>query len=163
MGVKASAPRVARKKTKRFLTRQGGVIRTDMVVPGMKYAVFVRSRMRMRPSGASTRRRPRRCRALSIVLDGKQLLADGDRQFICGWMIHSKDAHDRMGAWAAACPRDRALCRRRGGDRRRRQCCAARDAAEAVVVDYETLPGVTDTLQALGEGEPQIHPERRAI
>src|SRR5690606_17451121 len=33
------------------------------------------------------------------------------------------------------------------------------DAAEAVVVDYEELPAVTDAATALRGGQPQIHPE----
>jgi carbon-monoxide dehydrogenase large subunit len=34
----------------------------------------------------------------------------------------------------------------------------ARDAAEAVVVDYETLPVVTEAVDALKDGAPQLHP-----
>jgi carbon-monoxide dehydrogenase large subunit len=35
----------------------------------------------------------------------------------------------------------------------------ARDAAELVAVDYAELPAVTDTVGALAEGAPQLHPE----
>ena len=35
----------------------------------------------------------------------------------------------------------------------------ARDAAEAVEVDYEELPAVTDAVEALKDGAPQLHPE----
>jgi CO/xanthine dehydrogenase Mo-binding subunit len=37
----------------------------------------------------------------------------------------------------------------------------ARDAAEAVVVDYETLPAVTSAIEALKDGAPQLHPEAK--
>jgi aerobic carbon-monoxide dehydrogenase large subunit len=37
----------------------------------------------------------------------------------------------------------------------------ARDAAEAVAVDYEELPAVTDAVSALEGGAPQIHPEAK--
>src|SRR5947209_2510777 len=35
---------------------------------------------------------------------------------------------------------------------------AARDGAEAVAVQYEVLPAVTDVLVALGDGAPQLWP-----
>ena len=36
---------------------------------------------------------------------------------------------------------------------------AARDAAEAILVDYDPLPAVTDPHAALGPGAPQLHPQ----
>src|SRR5215467_9331453 len=36
---------------------------------------------------------------------------------------------------------------------------AARDAAEAVVVEYQVLPAVTDVLEALADGAPTIWPD----
>lgn len=159
MGVEGIGARVARKEDKRFLTGKGRYT-DDMVVPGMKYAVFVRS-----PHAHATIRSIDATSAKSMpgvidVLDGKQLLADGIGNLICGWMIHSKDGSPmRMGAWR---PLAHETVRYVGdavaivvAD----SVAQARDAAEAVVVDYETLPVVTETLQALGEGEPQIHPE----
>ncbi|YCI02632.1 xanthine dehydrogenase family protein molybdopterin-binding subunit [Ensifer sp. D2-11] len=159
MGVEGIGARVARKEDKRFLTGKGRYT-DDMVVSGMKYAVFVRS-----PHAHATIRSIDATSAKSMagvidVLDGKQLLADGIGNLICGWMIHSKDGSPmRMGAWR---PLAHETVRYVGdavaivvAD----SVAQARDAAEAVVVDYETLPVVTDTLQALGEGEPQIHPE----
>ena len=35
----------------------------------------------------------------------------------------------------------------------------ARDAAEAVVVNYEELPAVPDIRAAIKPGAPQLHPE----
>ncbi|MFX6949611.1 xanthine dehydrogenase family protein molybdopterin-binding subunit, partial [Acinetobacter baumannii] len=35
----------------------------------------------------------------------------------------------------------------------------ARDAAEAVQVDYEELPAVTNLTAAIAGGAPQLHPE----
>src|SRR4029077_7694713 len=35
----------------------------------------------------------------------------------------------------------------------------ARDAAEAIEVDYEPLPGVSDPEKALAPGAPPVHPE----
>ena len=39
---------------------------------------------------------------------------------------------------------------------------AARDAAEAVAVEYEVLPAVTDVLEALAEGAPTLWPDAPA-
>ncbi|RVJ00290.1 xanthine dehydrogenase family protein molybdopterin-binding subunit, partial [Sinorhizobium meliloti] len=146
MGVEGIGARVARKEDKRFLTGKGRYT-DDMVVPGMKYAVFVRS-----PHAHATIRSIDATSAKSMpgvidVLDGKQLLADGIGNLICGWMIHSKDGSPmRMGAWR---PLAHETVRYVGdavaivvAD----SVAQARDAAEAVVVDYETLPVVTETL-----------------
>ena len=94
------------------------------------------------------------------VLNGKQMLDDGIGNLICGWMIHSKDGTPmKMGAWR---PLAHETVRYVGdavaivvAD----SVGEARDAAEAVVVDYEVLPAVTDAVTALKAGQPQLHPE----
>ncbi|MDI6837200.1 MAG: molybdopterin-dependent oxidoreductase, partial [Rhizobiaceae bacterium] len=159
MGVEGIGARVARKEDKRFLTGKGRYT-DDMVVPGMKYAYFVRSpyaHARVTGVDASA---AKAMPGVIDVLDGKQLLADGIGNLICGWMIHSKDGSPmKMGAWR---PLAHDTVRYVGdavavvvAD----SLAEARDAAEAVVVDYEELPIVTDAVSALGEGAPQIHPE----
>src|SRR5439155_1107558 len=40
---------------------------------------------------------------------------------------------------------------------------AAREAAEAVAVEYEVLPAVTDVMDALAKGAPTIWPEQVAV
>ncbi|WP_416797168.1 xanthine dehydrogenase family protein molybdopterin-binding subunit [Ciceribacter azotifigens] len=159
MGVEGIGARVARKEDKRFLTGKGRYT-DDMVVPGMKYAYFVRSpyaHARVTGVDASA---AKAMPGVIDVLDGKQLLADGIGNLICGWMIHSKDGSPmKMGAWR---PLAHDTVRYVGdavavviAD----SVAEARDAAEAVVVDYKELPVVTDAVSALGEGVPQIHPE----
>ncbi|RYC04561.1 xanthine dehydrogenase family protein molybdopterin-binding subunit [Ciceribacter ferrooxidans] len=159
MGVEGIGARVARKEDKRFLTGKGRYT-DDMIVPGMKYAYFVRSpyaHARVTGVDASA---AKAMPGVIDVLDGKQLLADGIGNLICGWMIHSKDGSPmKMGAWR---PLAHDAVRYVGdavavviAD----SVAEARDAAEAVVVDYEELPVVTDAVSALGEGAPQIHPE----
>jgi carbon-monoxide dehydrogenase large subunit len=159
MGMEGIGARVTRKEDKRFLTGKGRYT-DDMVVPGMKYAAFVRSphaHARITGIDASS--------ALAMpgviaVLEGKQLQADGIGNLICGWMIHSKDGTPmKMGAW-----RPLAVDTvRYVGDAVAivvaDSAAEARDAAEAVAVDYDELPAVTTSLAALGEGAPQIHPE----
>lgn len=159
MGVEGIGARVARKEDKRFLTGKGRYT-DDMVVPGMKYAYFVRSpyaHARVRNVDASA---AKAMPGVIDVLDGKQLLADGIGNLICGWMIHSKDGSPmKMGAWR---PLAHDTVRYVGdavavvvAD----SAAEARDAAEAVVVDYEELPVVTEATEALKSGAPQLHPE----
>jgi carbon-monoxide dehydrogenase large subunit len=159
MGVDGIGARVARKEDRRFLIGKGRYT-DDMSVPGMKYAVFVRS-----PHAHATIKSIDATAAKAMpgvidVLDGKQLLADGIGNLICGWMIHSKDGSPmKMGAWRPLA--DKTV--RYVGDAVAivvaDSVAEARDAAEAVAVDYEPLPVVTDPVEALGDGQPQIHPE----
>jgi carbon-monoxide dehydrogenase large subunit len=159
MDVEGIGAPVARKEDRRFLTGKGRYT-DDMSVPGMKYAVFVRS-----PHAHATIRSIDAAAAKAMpgvidVLDGQQLLADGIGNLICGWMIHSKDGSPmRMGVWRPLA--DKTV--RYVGDAVAivvaDSVAEARDAAEAVVVDYEPLPVVTDPVKALEAGQPQIHPE----
>jgi carbon-monoxide dehydrogenase large subunit len=159
MGMEGIGARVTRKEDKRFLTGKGRYT-DDMVVPGMKFAAFVRSpHAHARITGIDM------SSALAMpgvigVLEGKQLQADGIGNLICGWMVHSKDGTPmKMGAW-----RPLAVDTvRYVGDAVAiviaDSAAEARDAAEMVAVDYDELPAVTTSLAALGDGAPQIHPE----
>jgi aerobic carbon-monoxide dehydrogenase large subunit len=159
MGMEGIGARVTRKEDKRFLTGKGRYT-DDMVVPGMKFAAFVRSpHAHARITGidmSSALAMP----GVIAVLEGKQLQADGIGNLICGWMIHSKDGTPmKMGAW-----RPLAIDTvRYVGDAVAiviaDSAAEARDAAEAVAVDYDELPAVTTSLAALGDGAPQIHAE----
>lgn len=159
MGVEGIGARVARKEDKRFLTGKGRYT-DDMSVPGMKYAVFVRSPHAhakiVKIDASAAKGMP----GVIGVLDGKQLLADGIGNLICGWMIHSKDGSPmKMGAWR---PLAHETVRYVGdavaivvAD----SVAEARDAAEAVVVEYQELAVVIDASKALEAGQPQLHPE----
>ncbi|SMC77502.1 xanthine dehydrogenase family protein molybdopterin-binding subunit [Rhizobium sp. RU36D] len=159
MGIEGIGARVARKEDKRFLTGKGRYT-DDMIAPGMKYAYFVRSphaHAKIRSVDASA---AKAMPGVIDVLDGKQLLADGIGNLICGWMIHSKDGSPmKMGAWR---PLAHETVRYVGdavaivvAD----SLGEARDAAEAVVVEYEELPVVTSAVAALEAGAPKLHPE----
>lgn len=159
MGVEGIGARVARKEDKRFLMGKGRYT-DDMVTPGMKYAFFVRS-----PHAHAKIKGIDMAAALAMpgvigVLEGKQLLADGIGNLICGWMIHSRDGSPmNMGAW-----RPLAIDTvRYVGDAVAIVVAdslgEARDAAEAVAIDYEVLPAVVEAVDALKAGAPQIHPE----
>jgi carbon-monoxide dehydrogenase large subunit len=159
MGVEGIGARIARKEDKRFLTGKGRYT-DDMVVPGMKFAYFVRSpHAHARIAGidvSAARNMP----GVIDILDGRQLQADGIGNLICGWMIHSKDGSPmKMGAWRPLAVETV----RYVGDAVAIVVAdtlgEARDAAEAVVVDYDELPAVVEATTALAPGAPQLHPE----
>ncbi|MFD1695520.1 xanthine dehydrogenase family protein molybdopterin-binding subunit [Roseibium aestuarii] len=159
MGVEGIGARALRKEDKRFITGKGKYT-DDMVLPRMTYAAFVRT-----PHAHAKVTNIDASAALDMpgveaVLTGHELVADGIGNLICGWMIHSKDGSPmNMGAWRAL---ESETVRFAG------QAVAvviadtqaqARDAADQVVVDYEELPVVVSTTDALAGGAPQLHPE----
>jgi aerobic carbon-monoxide dehydrogenase large subunit len=159
MGIEGIGARVTRKEDKRFLTGKGRYT-DDMVVPGMKQAIFVRS-----PHAHAKIKSIDTSAALKMpgvigILDGKQLQADGIGSIICGWMIHSKDGTPmKMCNWR---PLAHDVVRYVGdailivvAD----SIAEAKDAAEAVVIEYDILPAVIEAPKALEAGAPQIHPD----
>jgi len=151
--------RVARKEDRRFITGTGRYV-DDMVVPGMKHAAFVRSPHAHAEIKGIDVEQARKMPGVIAVLTGREIKADGIGNLICGWMIHSKDGSPmKMGAWSPlAVDRVRyvgdavaiVVAETKG---------QARDAAEAVVVDYDEKDAVTDAVAALQPGAPQLHPE----
>lgn len=161
MGVEGIGARVARKEDKRFLTGKGRYT-DDMVVPGMKHAHFVRSPVAHAKIKGIDISAAEKMPGVIGILNGQQLTEDAIGNLICGWMVHSKDGSPmNMGAW-------RPLAQdtvRYVGDAVAivvaETKAQARDAAEAVVVDYEDLPIVTSAVAALKDGAPQLHPEAK--
>jgi carbon-monoxide dehydrogenase large subunit len=159
MGVEGIGARVARKEDKRFITGGGRYV-DDMVVPGMKHAVFVRSPYAHAQIKKIDVKAAQAMPGVIGVLTGKELKADGIGNLICGWMIHSKDGTPmKMGAWSAlAVDKVRyvgdavviVVADTKG---------QARDAAEAVEITYKELKSATDASRAMDKGAPQIHPE----
>jgi carbon-monoxide dehydrogenase large subunit len=141
--------RVARKEDKRFITGMGRYV-DDMVVPGMKHAVFVRSPHAHAEIKKIDVKAAQAMPGVIGVLTGKELKADGIGNLICGWMIHSKDGSPmKMGAWSPlAVDRVRYV-----GDAVAVVVAdtkgQARDAAEAVDITYKELPAVADSAGAL--------------
>ncbi|WP_336056042.1 xanthine dehydrogenase family protein molybdopterin-binding subunit [Nitratireductor sp. CH_MIT9313-5] len=159
MGIEGIGARVARKEDKRFITGLGRYV-DDMAVPGMKHAVFVRSPHAHARITSISVDAARDMPGVVDVLTGKQLQADGIGNLICGWMVHSKDKSPmKMGAWSALATE----YVRYVGDAVAIVIAdtkgQARDAAEAVEIDYEELPAVTDAVKALEQGAPKLHPE----
>jgi aerobic carbon-monoxide dehydrogenase large subunit len=161
MGIEGIGARVQRKEDKRFVTGKGRYT-DDMVVPGMKHAAFVRSPHAHAKITGIDASEAEKMPGVIAVLNGKQLTEDGIGNLICGWMIHSKDGTPmNMGAWR---PIADSIVRYVGDAvavvvaETRGQ---ARDAADAVIVDYEELPAVIEATKALEDGAPQLHPEAK--
>ena len=149
--------RVLRKEDKRFVTGKGRYT-DDIVEPNQAYAIFVRS-----PHAHAEVKGIDKSAALAMegvidVLDGNQLTADEIGNIICGWGITSKDGTPmNMGAWSAlATTKVRYV-----GDAVAvviaDSKAQAQAAAEAVDVDYNVLPAVSNVLASMADGAPQIH------
>jgi carbon-monoxide dehydrogenase large subunit len=94
------------------------------------------------------------------VLTGDDMAADKIGGLICGWMVHSKDGSPMKAGPHPSLAQGKV---RYAGD-----CVAvviaeshalAKDAAEAVVVDYEPLDAVVDGKAALLANAPLVHDE----
>lgn len=159
MGVEGIGARVVRKEDKRFITGKGRYV-DDIKLTGMTHAYFVRS-----PHAHAKVKRIDSSAALKMpgvvaVLTGKQLVDDKVGNLICGWAITSKDGSPmKMGAWPAMAPETVRFVGQAVAVVIAESKNLARDAAEAVVVDYEELPAVADMQAAIKAGAPQLHPE----
>ena len=159
MGVEGIGAKVLRKEDRRFITGRGRYV-DDMSVPGMKYAAFVRSpHAHAKIAGIDTSAAAAMPGVIGI-LNGKELQGDGIGNLICGWAVNSKDGTPmKMGAWPALASETVRYVGQAVAIVVADTQAKARDAAEAVVIDYEELPVVTKAVEALKDGAPQLHPE----
>ncbi|QAU44500.1 xanthine dehydrogenase family protein molybdopterin-binding subunit [Bradyrhizobium guangzhouense] len=159
MGVEGIGARVVRKEDKRFITGKGRYV-DDIKLLGMTYAHFIRS-----PHAHAKVKKIDSSAALKLpgvvaVLTGQELVDDKVGNLICGWAITSKDGSPmKMGAWPAMAPETVRFVGQAVAVVIADSKNLARDAAEAVVVDYEELPVVADVHSAIKAGAPQLHPE----
>ncbi|MDA9522266.1 carbon monoxide dehydrogenase [Bradyrhizobium sp. CCBAU 11434] len=159
MGVEGIGARVVRKEDKRFITGKGRYV-DDIKLLGMTHAHFIRS-----PHAHAKVKKIDSSAALKMpgvvaVLTGQELVDDKVGNLICGWAITSKDGSPmKMGAWPAMAPETVRFVGQAVAVVIADSKNLARDAAEAVVVDYEELPVVADVHAAIKAGAPQLHPE----
>src|SRR5205807_4771303 len=159
MGVEGIGASVVRKEDRRFITGKGRYV-DDIKLQGMTHAHFVRSphahaRVKSIDSSAAMK-----MPGVIGVLTGKQIVDDKIGNLICGWAITSKDGTPmKMGAWPAMAPETVRFVGQAVAVVIAETKNQARDAAEAVVVDYEELPVVSDVRAAIKPGAPQLHPE----
>src|SRR3981081_2269856 len=159
MGIEGIGASVVRKEDRRFITGKGRYV-DDIKIPGMTHAHFVRS-----PHAHAKVRSIDSAAAMEMpgvvgVLTGKELVDDKIGNLICGWAITSKDGTPmKMGAWPAMAPETVRFVGQAVAVVIAETKNQARDAAEAVVVDYEELPAAADIRAAIKPGAPQLHPE----
>ena len=159
MGVEGIGARVVRKEDKRFITGKGRYVDQIMVRVITKAYLF-----RSRPAHATfmtiDSSAALKMPGVVAVLTGQQLVDDKVGNLICGWAITSKDGSPmKMGAWPAMAPETVRFVGQAVAVVIAESKNLARDAAEAVVVDYEELPAVADMQAAIKPGAPQLHPE----
>src|ERR1700742_3542981 len=159
MGIEGIGARVVRKEDRRFITGKGRYV-DDIKRVGMTHAHFVRS-----PHAHAKVRSVDTSAAMQMpgvlaVLNGKELVEDKIGNLICGWAITSKDGSAmKMGAWPAMAPETVRFVGQAVAVVIAESKNLARDAAEAVIVEYEELPAVPDIRAAIKPGAPQLHPE----
>ncbi len=159
MGMEGIGASVVRKEDRRFITGKGRYV-DDVKLVGMTYAHFIRSPHPHAKIKGIDAAAAARMPGVLAVLGGKELVDDKIGNLICGWMIHSKDGSPmKMGAWPAMAPETVRFVGQAVAVVIAESKNAARDAAEAVVVDYEELPAVADVKAAIAPGAVQLHPE----
>src|SRR6201747_3170781 len=159
MGIEGVGAPVVRKEDKRFITGKGRYV-DDIRLHGMTYAAFVRSpHAHAKVKGIDTNA-AKGLPGVVDVLTGQQIVDDKIGNLICGWMIHSKDGTAmKMGAWPAMAPETVRFVGQGVAVVIAETKNQAKDAAEAVVVEYEVLPAAADIRAAIKAGAPQLHPE----
>ncbi|WP_024511739.1 xanthine dehydrogenase family protein molybdopterin-binding subunit [Bradyrhizobium sp. ARR65] len=159
MGIEGIGASVVRKEDRRFITGKGRYV-DDIKLVGTSYAHFIRSphaHAKVRGIDASA---ALKMPGVLAVLNGKELVDDKIGNLICGWAITSKDGSPmKMGAWPAMAPEVVRFVGQAVAVVIAETKNQARDAAEAVVVDYEELAAVPDIHAAIKPGAPQLHPE----
>ena len=148
---------VRRKEDLRFLSGRGQYT-DDINRPGQTHAYMLRS-----PHAHAAIRSIDLAAAKSMpgvlaIFTGADLAAANVGGIPCGWQIHNKDGSPMAEPMHPALAIGKV---RHVGDQvavviaeTRAQ---ARDAAEAIVVDYDVLPAAATMHQALAAGAPQIH------
>src|SRR5712672_4096298 len=159
MGVEGIGASVVRKEDRRFITGKGRYV-DDIKLQGMTHAHFIRSPHAHAEIKSIDSSAAMKMPGVVGVLTGQQIVDDKIGNLICGWMIHSKDGSPmKMGAWPAMAPDTVRFVGQAVAVVIAETRNQARDAAEAVVVDYEELPAAADIKAAVKSGAPQLHPE----
>src|ERR1700716_556697 len=159
MGIEGIGASVVRKEDRRFITGKGRYV-DDIKLMDMTHAHFIRS-----PHAHAKVKNIDSSAAMKMpgvvgVLTGKQLVDDKIGNLICGWAITSKDGTPmKMGAWPAMAPETVRFVGQAVAVVIAETRNQAKDAAEAVVVDYEELPAAADIRAAIKPVAPQLHPE----
>jgi len=155
-GIGAAVPR---REDQRFITGKGRYV-DDLNRPGQLHAVFVRSphaHARIaRIDSAAARAMP----GVKAIYTGEDIATDKVGGLICGWVVTDKHGQPHRN------PPHPVLAH--GKVRHVGELVAvaiaesldqARDAAEAIEIDYETLPASVDLKKTFAADAPQLHEE----
>jgi len=151
--------------------RGSGNYTDDLSLPGQSYAAFVRAPHAHARIMSIDTSAARRSPGVIAVLVGEDYLADGHVGM--AHLPNPADAHDITIPSFQPTPESKILdllhlplavdCVRFVGEAVAlvvaETLAAARDAAEAVTVEYQLLPAVTDVMEALADGAPAIWPQ----
>ncbi|MDR7101674.1 xanthine dehydrogenase family protein molybdopterin-binding subunit [Croceicoccus sp. BE223] len=150
---------VKRQEDGRFLRGKGRYV-DDMILPGQLYAAFVRSPMAHARITGIDADHAASMPGVERVLTARDLVAAGLPPLPCGWAITSRDGTPMKVGVRHALALDKV---RYVGEPVAlvvaRTQAQAKDAAEAVIVDYDDLPAMVDVLDAMAEGAGLIHDE----
>jgi len=150
---------VRRKEDHRFITGKGRYT-DDINRPQQLYAHMLRSplphaRIRKLDTAAASA-----YEGVAAIFTGQDMLADGVGGLPCGWGINNKDGSPMVEPGHPPLAADTV---RHVGDQVAvviaESRTIARDAAEAIEVDYEELPAVTDLASASADGAPLVWEE----
>lgn len=143
---------IKRLEDPRFITGRG-TFTDDVKLPGMTYAVFVRSPLAHARIRSIDGTKARAVKGVRGVFTGKDLADAGVNAIPTGWLLPELKTTDHrplavgyvrhVGDAVAVVVADTPY--------------AARDAADLVVVDYEELKAVADAVKALQPGAPLVH------
>ncbi|MCS6781148.1 MAG: xanthine dehydrogenase family protein molybdopterin-binding subunit, partial [Geminicoccaceae bacterium] len=148
---------IPRKEDRRFLTGTGRYT-DDITLPRQAYAVIVRSPYAHARIRGIDLEAARAMPGVLLVLGGAEVAAMGVGGLPCGWQVTGADGKPM------AEPPHPILAQevvRHVGEPVvlvvAESLALARDAAEAVRIDWEPLPAVTDAPAALAPGAPLVH------
>jgi aerobic carbon-monoxide dehydrogenase large subunit len=141
---------IKRREDPRFITGRGHYT-DDLKLPGMTYAVFVRSPHANAKIRSIDTSRARKHPGVVAVFTGKDMT--GVNSLPCGWLLPDLKVppHPPLATDAARYVGDPVAVVIADSQ------SAATDAAELVAVDWQSLPTVTSTEKAAAPGSPQIH------
>ncbi len=162
MTVTAIGAAVRRKEDHRFITGKGQYT-DDINRPGQTHAYFLRSPHAHANLKKIDLSKAKHMPGVVAIYTGDDVAADKIGGLICGWMIHSKDGTPMRAGPHPILAQGKV---RYVGDHVAvviaESLSQAKDAAEAIVVDYEVLPAVVEAGKAQAKGAPQVHTEAPA-
>ncbi|MFN8343668.1 MAG: xanthine dehydrogenase family protein molybdopterin-binding subunit [Spirosomataceae bacterium] len=145
---------VKRVEDKRFITGKGRYT-DDIVLPGMTHAYILRSPYAHANIKSIDTSAAAAMPGVVTIMTGEEV---GHYGVPCGWQVNFKNGETMKEPPHPLLVKDKV---RHVGDAVALVVAESReiaqDAAEAIVVDYEVLPAVTDASKAVDPGAPQVH------